>query len=145
MWIQGLFWGFVSKEQSEEVLEKCNAGVFLLRFSERVAGSIAVAYKQGPATIRHYLMKPADLAQGRTLPQWIRETKSLLFFLQITSGDDFQMKLNIVEKNSALNKIGGLKRQKNSSDEPKTYYDEAILDLLSQQIARELHMEDEIE
>jgi len=47
MWTSGLFWGFISKTESEKVLEPYGMGTFLLRFSERMAdGSMAVAYKQ---------------------------------------------------------------------------------------------------
>jgi len=123
MWTQGLFWGFLSKAQSEQVLDKQDVGVFLLRFSESSPGTIAVSYKQSPVLVRHYLFKGCDPGQkGPSLPQFIRETNSLKTFLLIKTPLEFteNRKLFLIEKNHALQKIG-VPKKKPPTTGPPTY------------------------
>jgi len=113
MWTAGLFWGFISKTNSARVLGPYPVGTFLLRFSERVGnGSIAIAYKQTPNTVRHYLIKTKDTSGGQSLPQFIREIIPLVQFLRITINEGFETNLSVVDKHQALAKIGN-KRKKN--------------------------------
>jgi hypothetical protein len=131
MWTAGLFWGFISKAESEQYLERYGAGTFILRFSERMNnGSMAVAYKQSQNTVRHYLIKSKDTSgQGHSLPQFIRETSSLLQFLRLTISESFELKLSLVEKHQALAKIGSKRRK--TTDNKGSGYDEDFLDLVA--------------
>lgn len=57
--------GFVDKKHVEELILRETSGTFLVRFSERVAGSIAVAYSEldptsGRLKLKHYLVKPKE-------------------------------------------------------------------------------------
>jgi len=126
MWTKGLFWGFISKLQSEDILQKTEVGVFLLRFSERQGGSIAVAYKQSPVCVRHYLIKSND---ARSLPQFLREAPSFLWFLRIRVGKHFQMELSLVVKDTALASMSKPSKSKEKTPE-KAYYDTEIQELL---------------
>jgi len=128
MWTAGLFWGFISKSESEHVLEPYGMGTFLLRFSERMSdGSMAVAYKQKQNEVRHYLIRAKDISgQGRSLPQFIRETRSLLHFLRITFSDSFVMNLHLIDKHKALEKIGKKKKPVNNNGDG---YDPELLEL----------------
>jgi len=129
MWTGGLFWGFISKTESEQVLEPYDAGTFILRFSERMNnGSMAVAYKQSQNAVRHYLIKSKDTSgQGHSLPQFIRDTSSLLQFLRLTITEAFELKFSVVEKNQALAKIGSKRRK--TADNKGSGYDEYLFDL----------------
>jgi len=130
MWGNGLFWGLISKQDSEQILQNYGAGTFLLRFSERMVGAMTVAYKQSANTVRHYLLKDKDTAgQGRSLPQFIRETPSLVQFLKITIDDNFQRRLTVVEKHQALQKIGTNRPKHLADGKGLSYYDEEILEL----------------
>jgi len=130
MWTGGLFWGFISKTESEQVLEPYDAGTFILRFSERMNnGSMAVAYKQSQNAVRHYLIKSKDTSgQGHSLPQFIRDTSSLLQFLRITITEAFELKFSVIEKNQALAKIGSKRRK--TADNKGSGYDEYLFDLV---------------
>jgi len=128
MWTGGLFWGFISKAESEQVLEPYDIGTFILRFSVMNNGSMAVAYKQSKTAVRHYLIKSKDTSgQGHSLPQFIRDTSSLLNFLRISLTDAFEIKFSLVEKNQALAKIGSKRRK--MADNKGSGYDEYLFDL----------------
>jgi len=131
MWTAGLFWGFISKTESERILEPYGVGTFILRFSERMNnGSMAVAYKQSQHSVRHYLIKSKDTSgQGHSLPQFIRETTSLLQFLRLTITESFEMKLSLLEKHQALAKIGRVGRPRKQTDKGGDGYDDDFLDL----------------
>jgi hypothetical protein len=129
MWTGGLFWGFISKTESDQVLEPYDAGTFILRFSERFNnGSMAVAYKQSHNIVRHYLIKSKDTSgQGHSLPQFIRDTSSLLQFLRISITESFELKFSVIEKHQALAKIGSKRRK--TADNKGSGYDEVLFDL----------------
>jgi len=42
-WNDGLIIGMVGREQAEELLRKCLAGTFLLRFSDSALGGITIS------------------------------------------------------------------------------------------------------
>jgi hypothetical protein len=44
LWLKGLIYGFIAKEEAEELLKYEEPGTFLIRFSDRIAGQFAVAY-----------------------------------------------------------------------------------------------------
>jgi hypothetical protein len=133
LWSTGLVYGFIGKEQAESLLSSAEIGTFLLRWSERSAGSIAVAYKQSASNVRHYLIQSKDtVGQGRSLPQFIRETSSLVRFLQhrVSPGSLNRSRSCIVDKEKALSKIGTKRRIERKEDEEKMYYDTEIASLV---------------
>ena len=86
-----LIHGFISREGVDEALRNHSTGTFLLRFSERQPGFLAVAYKVDDSTqdleraIRHYLIKPEDTAGAKkTLPDFLSEHMSFVYLLQVT-------------------------------------------------------------
>lgn len=79
-------------QAAENLLSNRQPGVFLLRFSERAAGTFAVAYVKksrstGECSVKHYLLRPGDVAPPqRTLADflggqayfvWVKKKKKL--------------------------------------------------------------------
>jgi len=51
-------------------------GTFIIRFSDSLPGSFAVAYKAddtGPDRVRHYLIKPEEISNTKSLPDFLRD------------------------------------------------------------------------
>jgi len=128
MWKSGIFWGFISKGETERILAGWSVGTFLLRFSERFSdGSMAIAYKQNNTDVRHYLIRAKDISgQGKSLPQFIRETQSLLQFLSFSLTDRFDTQCVPIEKLKALEKIG---KKKKIPDTKGDGYDSEVIEL----------------
>lgn len=90
MWVQGYVYGFLTKFEAEQLLRNEPPGAFVLRFSERAAGKVAVAYvKRGeagaPNEIKHYLIDPHN-CEGKdsvTLPEFLTPHAHFLYFLQL--------------------------------------------------------------
>jgi len=134
LWSTGLIYGFIGKEQAEDLLASSEIGTFLLRWSERSAGSLAVAYKQSNCGVRHYLIQGKDtIGQGRSLPQFVRETSSLVRFLQlrVVPGSLLRVRSCVVDKEKALNKIGTKRKMGKKEEEEKLYYDTEIANLVT--------------
>ncbi|XP_029671595.1 signal transducer and activator of transcription 5B isoform X1 [Formica exsecta] len=65
-WVDGCILGFVRKKQAEEILANCQAGTFLMRFSDSELGGITIA--------------------------WVGEQKDQVFMLQPFTGKDFAIR-----------------------------------------------------
>jgi len=129
MWVHGLVWGIIDKREAEKELEKFAAGSFIIRFSERTPGSLALAYKQRNSLCRHYLLKDSEITgQGKSLPNYIRNQKSLINFLKIQDYS-LQRKLKLIDKHKALQKIGNKKFKEHVEGDKETDYDPEVLDL----------------
>jgi len=90
-------------------------------------------YKQSATDIRHYLIQGKDtVGQGRSLPQFVRETSSLVRFLQlrVVPGSFSQVRSCIVDKEKALSKIGTKRKAGKKEEEEKLYYDPEITSLI---------------
>jgi len=129
MWNQGLAFGIIDKSEAEKQLRDFGAGTFLLRFSERQTGSLAIAYKQSRAVCRHYIIKNTDTTgQGKSLPNFIRDSPSLLQFLRCSISDiGGERKISTIDKYLALQKIGSNKNKK--SEDQGMLYDDELQDL----------------
>eukprot|EP01087_Luapelamoeba_hula_P008701 TRINITY_DN2196_c1_g1_i2.p1 TRINITY_DN2196_c1_g1~~TRINITY_DN2196_c1_g1_i2.p1 ORF type:complete len:993 (+),score=172.72 TRINITY_DN2196_c1_g1_i2:170-3148(+) len=100
MWIKGLIYGFLSREDSDRLLQTPTAipGSFLLRFSDRCAGQFVIVYatqgkgkgpeESGPKEIKHYLIQPEDIEKKSTLPDFLRDCDSLWYLLQVVRDAD---------------------------------------------------------
>mmetsp|Transcript_30647 Transcript_30647/g.85838 ORF Transcript_30647/g.85838 Transcript_30647/m.85838 type:complete len:610 (+) Transcript_30647:1-1830(+) len=114
LWNKGLISGFVSKPEANELLQGQQAGAFLIRFSERAAGKLAIAYNRlseetGKIETSHYLIAPHDKKETMTIPDFLGQCDSYVHFLLLKL--DFQCDLNgpissrirgLVHKNEAL-------------------------------------------
>jgi len=130
MWCLGLLWGVISKSDAEQLLAPFGAGTFLLRFSERSVGSMAVAYKQSHNRVCHYMIKPTDTnATGRSLPDFLRDTSSFTKFLQVTTSETFKRRVVVLEKQIALLKIGNKRKKASEPGSKQSSYDDDIFDL----------------
>jgi len=89
MWQAGLIYGFVSREDVNSALVNQETGTFLIRLSERHAGSFAIGYvidEPNPQLrVRHYLIKPEDMfGTAKTLPDFLMESNQFSRFLQVS-------------------------------------------------------------
>eukprot|EP01091_Cochliopodium_minus_P013827 TRINITY_DN4553_c0_g1_i1.p1 TRINITY_DN4553_c0_g1~~TRINITY_DN4553_c0_g1_i1.p1 ORF type:complete len:780 (+),score=217.52 TRINITY_DN4553_c0_g1_i1:137-2476(+) len=76
MWNSGLIFSFVSKLQAQTILASYTPGHFILRFSEKSAGQLALAYVTNGG-IKHYLIPPTV----KKLPDFLREKESCKHFV----------------------------------------------------------------
>jgi hypothetical protein len=93
MWIKGLIYGFLSREDADRLLQTPTAepGSFLIRFSDRCAGQFVVVYvsrtkkENGEVgrEVKHYLVKPDDIEKKSTLPDFLRDCENLWWLLQL--------------------------------------------------------------
>uniref|UniRef100_A0A6B2L2W2 SH2 domain-containing protein n=1 Tax=Arcella intermedia TaxID=1963864 RepID=A0A6B2L2W2_9EUKA len=127
MWNSGLFWGFISKNESEKILQSSAIGTFVIRFSEESSdGTVAVAYKQSQIEIRHYRVRPKEIAgQGKSLLQFVRENRSLLYAVRMKVQEGLEVSWDIIEKHQALEMIGKKKKTARTGEG----YDAEVLDL----------------
>jgi len=124
IWTQGYVWGTIEKEEADKVLNDYGAGTFLIRFSERNSGTIAIAYKQTKTKCRHYLIKNSDTSgQGKSLPNFIRDSPSLLHFLRINDISPNERTVTTIDKYQALQNIGESKSSKKPESQTNNYDD----------------------
>eukprot|EP01095_Lingulamoeba_sp_RSL-Kostka_P005020 TRINITY_DN1634_c0_g2_i1.p1 TRINITY_DN1634_c0_g2~~TRINITY_DN1634_c0_g2_i1.p1 ORF type:complete len:728 (+),score=240.98 TRINITY_DN1634_c0_g2_i1:560-2743(+) len=109
LWLKGLIYGFITKDEAQKILRKENNGTFLIRFSERRPGKIAIAYNKvnkntNRKEVTHYLVHPQDAKDSTPLPDFLKEYSSFVYLLQLKT--DFACYqgniLGAVEKNEVL-------------------------------------------
>jgi len=82
MWNLGFIYGFIDKDNVKSLLSNSLSGQFLLRFSDRFSGSLAVnTLKQG-GDISNYLIKSEETTQKKTHADFLRSKKELTHVLQ---------------------------------------------------------------
>jgi len=65
--------GFIGREDAEALIRQKGKGCFIVRFSTRVPGDIAITYMQTDTTPKHILVNPSeDFQGGRRLDDIIR-------------------------------------------------------------------------
>jgi len=107
MWRDGLLWGFAGRSEIEQALMSQPVGSFVVRFSERHAGSFAIAYKNplgeirgpqsepatpmvgqmGMSSIKHYLVKPEEISAQKTLPDFLNDIAGLSVIVRVVHND----------------------------------------------------------
>eukprot|EP01121_Diplochlamys_sp_Union-15-3_P015691 TRINITY_DN5234_c0_g1_i1.p1 TRINITY_DN5234_c0_g1~~TRINITY_DN5234_c0_g1_i1.p1 ORF type:complete len:469 (+),score=64.69 TRINITY_DN5234_c0_g1_i1:127-1407(+) len=130
MWISGLLWGLISKNTAETILMQQPPGTFLIRFSERHKGGIAVAYRwsdSGDKPVRHYLVRPSDTADGRTFPEFLKESSTFVRILQMYYDRNGQQLAVLKDKDQALMQF----YKKKNDEGDGTGYDKELLALES--------------
>jgi len=87
LWFAGLIYGLVSKKECTRILRKESNGTFLIRFSESVPGSFAVAYTTDDTSnkVKHYLVKPEDIGANKSLPDFLKEKKLFQKLIQFNA------------------------------------------------------------
>jgi hypothetical protein len=87
-----LIYGFVTKKECAKLLQGSESGVFIIRFSDSVPGSFAVAYVTDDPNandkVKHYLIKSEDIGSNKSLPDFLREKqqfKTLSYVDPVTS------------------------------------------------------------
>eukprot|EP01114_Cavostelium_apophysatum_P017110 TRINITY_DN5006_c0_g1_i1.p1 TRINITY_DN5006_c0_g1~~TRINITY_DN5006_c0_g1_i1.p1 ORF type:complete len:657 (-),score=188.01 TRINITY_DN5006_c0_g1_i1:30-2000(-) len=100
LWFNGLIYGLVTKKDCHRILKNEQPGAFLIRFSDSVAGSFAVAYTDDSAEkVKHYLIKPEDIGANKTLPAFLREKHH---FKNLVHFNYAKMKIFRTDKRSAF-------------------------------------------
>jgi len=130
MWISGLVWGLISKSEAESILMQQPLGTFLIRFSERHKGGLAVAYRwrdSGDKPVRHYLVRPSDTADGRTFPEFLKDSSTFVRVLQMYYDRSGQKQAILKEKDQALMQF----YKKKQDDGDLAGYDKELLALES--------------
>eukprot|EP01116_Phalansterium_solitarium_P005321 TRINITY_DN1688_c0_g1_i1.p1 TRINITY_DN1688_c0_g1~~TRINITY_DN1688_c0_g1_i1.p1 ORF type:complete len:621 (+),score=209.83 TRINITY_DN1688_c0_g1_i1:113-1975(+) len=85
LWSDGWIYGIASKEEAKILLCEHRPGTFLIRFSDSVPGSFAVAYTcdDGSADgVRHYLIKPEEISNNKSLPDFMRDKTMFKYIMQ---------------------------------------------------------------
>jgi len=110
LWVGGLICGFVSRNESEQVLSNTKSpGTFIIRFTESCPGIFAIAYtvETDPPSqtceIRHYLMQPDDVVgPKKTLPDFLGKHKPFSYVVKVTTDYIRGRLYQQCEKNSVL-------------------------------------------
>jgi len=89
MWLEGEIFGFIDKEDVPRLVygNGSTGGTFLIRFSERSSGSVAIAYSEvevtsGRLQLKHYLVKSkefedlVEFLNSRPNFQWLVPAKT---------------------------------------------------------------------
>jgi len=85
MWREGVIFGFISKEESLEKLQKAEEGTFIIRFSESHPGAFAIACTTTDPKdkVKHFLVPPDDLTVNKTLADYLKERSQFKTILQV--------------------------------------------------------------
>jgi hypothetical protein len=117
-----LIFGFITKEDAEKLLLDYPSKSFIVRFSERRAGKLAVAFSRASAAtrkeIKHYLIDPPD-TKTFSLPEFLRNHIDFMFLLKLKT--DFMPTNGLID--SPLHKDEALKEfyTKRSNQTPAGY------------------------
>jgi len=104
LWFNGVIYGFISKGECRNLLISEEPGTFIIRFSDSVAGSFAIAYSTDDPQdrVKHYLIKPEDIGSNKTLPDFLRERNQFKCLIKI---DPINGSLNKKTKDEALSSL----------------------------------------
>lgn len=84
LWLKGVVYGFITREDAERVLMDQPPGAFVVRFSDRVAGKVAITYKTvagGEVFIKHFLLNPVK--ELVTLPDFVQQRETFTHLLKL--------------------------------------------------------------
>eukprot|EP01130_Rhizamoeba_saxonica_P015615 TRINITY_DN7053_c0_g1_i1.p1 TRINITY_DN7053_c0_g1~~TRINITY_DN7053_c0_g1_i1.p1 ORF type:complete len:616 (+),score=85.33 TRINITY_DN7053_c0_g1_i1:226-1848(+) len=86
LWQYGLIYGFMNRNETEKCLYGKSPGTFVIRFSERHHGKVAIAYVSSSGRrILHYLVADNDTSKKRTLGNFICESDQLTNVLKLVN------------------------------------------------------------
>lgn len=106
LWRHGLLYGFWTREDVEAQIRSQEPGTFLVRFSERHAGSFGVAYVATDGLVKHYLVTEADTFGARkTLPEFLMSCPQFVHVLQLSVLPDGRFVFNKCLKAAAFDAL----------------------------------------
>lgn len=107
-------YGLISKKDCSRLLASEEKGTFIIRFSDSVPGSFAVAYTtDDPADrVKHYLVKPEDIGSNKSLPDFLKEKPQFKTLIMVHIGSG---KTHKISKNEAFSSYYS-KRDTNDRD-----------------------------
>lgn len=130
MYQSGYVYGFVNREFVQELLQDQPKGTFIIRFSERHPGTIAICYviddPDPKNRVRHYLITSEDVYSAKkTLPDFLIEWNIFTAVIQVTREPNGTIHHILVDKLEALDryriKKGG------TSDKKSGGYDQELI------------------
>jgi len=91
-----------------------------MRFSDSVPGQLALAYVEEDG-VRHYLIKPEDLAAKKSLPEFLMERSKLTLVVRLISGNGSASSSKSNSKKSASNSSVSNNNNNNNSSQEHAY------------------------
>jgi len=75
LWLNGCVYGLIAKKDCNKLLKNELPGAFIIRFSDSLAGSFAVAYATDDPDekVKHYLIKPEEISANKALPEFLKD------------------------------------------------------------------------
>jgi len=75
LWLNGCVYGLIAKKDCNKILKNELPGAFIIRFSDSLAGSFAVAYATDDPDekVKHYLIKPEEISANKALPEFLKD------------------------------------------------------------------------
>ena len=139
LWQSGFIQLAMSRNAVNNALMDKPPGVFMMRFSERNAGAIAISYKTSDPepenAVRHYLMRAGDTAASKkTLPDFLAENEPLVFILQLLTSPSGTVSRRVYRKDDALEPYYSKRRQV----KPSEGYDSRIVVSTNSQAASQV-------
>jgi len=107
MWNLGFIYGFVDKDSVKTLLSNSHPGHFLLRFSDRFSGSIAVNALKAGGAVSNYLIKAEETNAKKSHADFLKGKKELSHLLQFMnqySSDEIPI-FRPIEKELALDQF----------------------------------------
>lgn len=85
MWNSGIIFGFMTKDECNNVLAGQGLGTFLIRFSESLPGLFGVAYVSDDSKerIKHCLIKNEDIGSNKSLAEFLRDKDQFQLLLRM--------------------------------------------------------------
>ncbi|KAH3762635.1 transcriptional repressor [Pelomyxa schiedti] len=141
MWKEGLIYGFLTREETDDILRTREPGTFVIRFSESHPGMFAVGYKVSskPDDTGHYLVRPDDIGTKKSLPDFIGDESQWTRILQVRCDQEGRPQLRSYPKAVVLEVFYSKKEAVNAFDydpvvrkstEPPTTYASRMLHML---------------
>jgi hypothetical protein len=111
MWNEGAIAGFISRVDTERLLQNEPVGAFMVRFSDSADGSFVISFvleEEGAKTIKHYLVTEQDTSTKKSLAEFVRAHPRLVYLIKVGVNSSTGLRSTSRElKDTALSKFYG--------------------------------------
>ena len=105
-----LVYGFIAKSDVEFLLKGQHVGTFIIRFSERKAGKVAIAFNKfdletGRIECKHFLFDTQEATNAKTLPDFLRTNDNFSHLIKLKTAfncSSYESFIEIIHKDAAL-------------------------------------------
>ncbi len=107
LWNSGLIYGYVSREELQQVLQHEDAGAFVIRFSEQHPGQFVIHYRSNEdprEPVKLYLVRTDEL-KDKTLPDFLGEQTGLIRVLQLVVVQPLQSGGGAISNHATLRRV----------------------------------------